>query len=312
MKAHAQSVLRASAHSVPLLACLCLILAGLVTYSAAQAGKRLILKDGAWQGITQYELRGDRVRYFSSQRSEWEELPKELVDWKATEAWNAGLKKESPDLRRFEAEEEADREAEAAGKLTVEPGLSFPAVAGVFLFDKFSGQPLLDELTQNGSELNNEAGHSILSSPVNRRATISQRFELKGPRARVQAHVTTPEIFVNITGEPLKQQPGITDRFRIVRLESNEHSRVLTRVQVSVTGKQSQSPQFVATRAENFGEGWLKVIPLSGLELGEYALVEMLGQNDFNSFVWDFGVDPNAAANPNPLKPINERTPGPE
>ncbi len=48
---------------------------------------RLILKDGNYQIVRQYEVVGDRVRYLSLERGEWEELPYNLVDWDATRKW---------------------------------------------------------------------------------------------------------------------------------------------------------------------------------------------------------------------------------
>lgn len=301
--ANAESLQLTGTRRLRILAAVCFILMGLATFAIAQAGKRLILRDGTWQGITKYEVQGDRARYFSSQRGEWEEVPKELVDWKATEEWNAGLKEKSPELRQFEAEDEAERKAEATSGTAVAPGLRLPMMGGVFVLDTFSGQPSLDELVQSESERNLATGGRN-SLPVDRKATIRQQFELRGPHAHVQAHAPLPEIFVNIsTADNETHALASTERFRILRLQSNEDSRVVGKVEVTLLGKQKMSQQFVPTRVESISGGWLKIIPLGALEPGEYALVEMLGPEGFNSYVWDFGVNPDAPANRNSRKP---------
>ena len=45
---------------------------------------KLYMKDGSYQMVSSYEVQGDRVRYFSVERSEWEEVPTSLVDFDAT------------------------------------------------------------------------------------------------------------------------------------------------------------------------------------------------------------------------------------
>ena len=42
---------------------------------AVWASQKLFLKDGTYQLVSSYEVHGDRVRYYSVERSAWEEIP---------------------------------------------------------------------------------------------------------------------------------------------------------------------------------------------------------------------------------------------
>jgi len=46
---------------------------------------RLYLKDGSYHLVREYKVSGDRVRYYSVERSAWEEIPLGLVDIEKTE-----------------------------------------------------------------------------------------------------------------------------------------------------------------------------------------------------------------------------------
>src|ERR1700730_11704839 len=52
--------------------------------TALPRGKKLILKDGDFQLVREYHVEGDRVRYYSVDSRQWEEMPAALVDWDAT------------------------------------------------------------------------------------------------------------------------------------------------------------------------------------------------------------------------------------
>src|ERR1700675_661581 len=80
---------------------------------AQNLARRLILKDGSYQLVTKYEVKGDRVRYMSSERNEWEELPSVLVDWPATEKYEKERATSAiPEAAAIDKEIDADREAE--------------------------------------------------------------------------------------------------------------------------------------------------------------------------------------------------------
>src|SRR5258707_712259 len=88
----------------------CVLLLGVFTASAATV--KLYLKDGSYQLVREYKVEKDRVRFFSSDRAEWEEIPVELVDLEKTQTEI----KQREEARREEAaaidaEEKAEREA---------------------------------------------------------------------------------------------------------------------------------------------------------------------------------------------------------
>jgi hypothetical protein len=297
-----------------------------VTAVAQQHPQRLILKDGSFQRITEYEVKDGRVRYYSAERFEWEELPSDLVDWPATERYEKERSegKLPPETLQAAAEEEAERAAEAARAPEVAPGLRLPSTGGVFLLDSFHGEPQLIPLEQSGGEINRQMGKNILRAAINPLASVKQNIELTGARAAVQAHAMRPTIYVNIEdsdfteaavaigGDPNKDQPKytpaearlLTNRFRIVRVQRKKDSRVVGNLKVTFYGKMSQEQRQVPVISESMGGGWTKVIPLEPLQPGEYALVEMLGENEINLYVWDFGMDPNAPVSARAWKPV--------
>lgn len=276
-----------------------------------QLTKRLILKDGSYQPATKWEVHGDRVRYYSAERYDWEEVPNNLVDWPATEKWEKenASHRISEETKEASAELEEARRAEEARTPTVATGVKLPSQGGVFLLDKFHGQPQLVELVQSGGEVKKDMGRNVLRAAVNPLASMKQSIELPGLRARVQAHETRPVIYVEVdtdTDSSTASAPADpAHRFRLVRLQRKKDTRVVGNLKIaSMTGKVSQQQSFIETVAEPFSGDWVKVTSTRDLEPGEYALAEMLGEKQINLYVWDFGVDPSAAANPGAWKPV--------
>lgn len=283
---------------------------------AQDLAKRLYLKDGSYQSVTKYEIKGERVRYMSADRGEWEELPKSMVDWPATEKYEkdraAGAP--TPEAAALDKELEADRESEEARSPHVAPGLQLPEEGGVFLLDTYESRPELVPLDQRGGAVNKNLKGNILRSAVNPIASNRQTVEVPGKHSPVQAHVSVPALYINIDrGEDSDADAGTqpkkddaakkdaasasSDRFRIIRLEAKGDKRVVGEIKVAVYGKISQDAKFVATTSQPINGGWVKVTPTESLPSGEYAVVEMLGKEGMNLYVWDFGVNPNAPAN---------------
>lgn len=283
--------------------------------SAQALAKRLILKDGSYQSITKYEIKGERVRYYSAERGEWEEVPKSLVDWDATDKYQKGLveNKPSPEALELDKELEAEQRAEEARSPHVAPGLRLPDDGGVFLLDTFQNQAQLDELQQAGGELKHNTKSNILRGAINPLASAKQTIELPGEHAHIQSHVALPSLYVNIdpdpraagaaapTGEPAPLPPS--ERFKIIRAESKGGKRIAGGVKIAVYGKVTTDQRFVPATVTPMMGGWVKITPTEPLAAGEYAVAEMLGKEGMNLYVWDFGVNSSAPANASAWKP---------
>jgi hypothetical protein len=313
---------------------------------AQDHARRLILKDGSYQSVTKYEVKGDRVRYFSSEREEWEELPSSLVDWPATDKYEKELAAGAarPEAVEFDKELENERVRAEASLPQVAPGLHLPDASGIFLFESFQGEPDLVEIQQTAGDVNQNAKGNIFRAAI---AGAKASIELDGAHASVQSHVGVPSIYISPEAaatpeetlqsqinadrsqssqsqpqqpqsqpqqpESQPQQPIVPfDRFRIVRTEVKAGKRIVGDVKRAPTGKLSQEQQFVKTTITNVTGGWLKITPIDPLTPGEYALVEMMPKEGMNLYVWDFGVNPKAPANANPLKPEKKEASSPK
>jgi hypothetical protein len=136
--------------------------------NAPRLFKRLILKDGSYEPVSRYEVKGKIVRYLSAERHEWEEIPYSLVDWAATEKYADENIAEREVRRTQSAEADArDRAEEEARSPWVTPRLRLPENGGVFLLDRFEGNPQLNQLQQNGANVNKNTGGNILRGVVN-------------------------------------------------------------------------------------------------------------------------------------------------
>jgi hypothetical protein len=270
---------------------------------AQQTTMRLILKDGSYQSVVKYEIQGDRVHYLSAERYEWEDIPSSLIDWDATKKYEADFSSGKLHKARPETpEEREEREKEEANSPQIAPGLHLPGTGGVFLLDQFQGKPELAEIVQNGSELNKNPSKGVLHATINPVASTKQPFELKGEHAKIQSHVPRPTIYIDIDEGPQNPTP-IAERFRLVRTEIKSDKRVVANLKITFTGKVSEQNILVPATVEKLGTGeWVKVTPSQDLTAGEYAVVEMLGPQEMNLYVWDFGVNPKAPANPNPVQ----------
>jgi hypothetical protein len=297
---------------------------------------RLILKDGSFQMVRDYQVVGDRVRYLSQDRGEWEEMPADLVDWEATRKWERDHATPQPDdaspamkeAEDIDKEEAALRDEQKARMPEVAKGLELPDQDGVFVLDTFQGTPELVELVSSELSMNQKNKHGL--STLNPLAGQKASIELDGAHAKVHLHVNDPAVYLSL--DPDKDPPPMTTHaftvqtggnkdaanrkhgahsassgFAIVRVDERRAVRIVGGIHISPSGTVTQSEDVIPAKAEMMtGKRWLKLTPDKPLTIGEYALVEILSPSDINQSVWDFRVDPQLGDNPGSLGPIQK------
>jgi hypothetical protein len=295
---------------------------------------RLILKDGSYQLVREYQVVGDRVRYRSIERSgDWEELPANLVDWDATRKWelNHGSEEEnaSPAMKEAEdidKEEIAERLQEQQRRPEVVKGLELPDEDGVFALDTFHGMSELVELVPSELSMNTKTKKGV--SVINPLASANASLELPGQKAKVHLHVNDPALYLSLNSQDdaekvlshaltvptggAKEQASrkhgahsTTSGFALIRVDQRKEVRIVGAIHVSPTGTISQNEDVVPTKVEVLpGKHWLKLSPQQPLTIGEYALVEIISPSEINQWVWDFRIDPTLGDNPYSLTPI--------
>lgn len=248
------------------------LLAALCGIPAAAATVKLYLKDGTYQLAREYQVVSDRVRYYSTERGEWEEMPVELVDLKKTEA---EVKQRAAGLAE---ETKAQAEEEKAERAAAREAASVPMEPGVY----YVNGSKLDAMKLGESKVVNNKRRSILKamSPVpiiTGKATV----ELDAPHAPFVAGSSTPEFYIRLSQE---------ERFGIIKMGDHSGHRVVENLTIIPVSKDViEEPVIVPIYHKQVGDGVYKIWPQKPLDPGEYAVVEYT-EGKVNIQVWDFGV----------------------
>lgn len=257
------------------------VLALLGTAGTIRADTRLYLKDGTFQIVKSYEVKGDRVRYYSVERSAWEEIPLSLVDFAATER---AQQEEKALHKRQEAEaQKIDHErvevAESTG-VEVAPGVRLPGEEGVFAWD---GQRLARMIQSSGEVVTDRKRAALLLAlpgPVlkNRAYVV-----LPGPAAAVRLMSTQPVFYVQASD-------ALGAKLELVTVKSRKDSRQVEKVEwrAGIT-KPAELRAAVPLARKEIAPGVFQLTLAQPLDPGEYALGELV-QQKLNLELWDFGI----------------------
>ena len=284
---------------------LIVVLLLLAVTAIADVKKRLVLKDGSYQSIQKYEVKGDRVRYLSAERRQWEEIPNDMVDWDATHKYEAEhAEVAEPPADKIPTKEEIAKQMEEAMTPEVAPNLRLPKEGGVYAVDTENNRPRLVELTQNSGQVNQHVGKNMLLKKVIKVAPTTETIELPGPHSNIQLHTSKPTVFLNVDTDPEEEDASVARkkfksrpssdayRYKFVKLEAKHNARIVGTVHEMAVNDDVIADQTVLSTYGRIMDGdvWVKIEPNQELAPGEYAIAEMLTGQQINRFVWDFSI----------------------
>jgi hypothetical protein len=258
----------------PLSKLLCILIAAAGLLSAATI--KLYLRDGSYQIAREYQVAGDRVRYFAAERGEWEEIPLDLVDLKKTEA-EVREREQTVREQAKVTDEEEKAERDAAREVA-----RVPVEAGAYLIE---GETL-KAIPQGESKVVNDKRRNVLKamSPlplITGKATV----EIDGAHSKNVTAALRPEFYFRLAAE---------ERFGIVKLGEHKGNRVVEKLTIiPVTKEVMEEPDLVEVFRKQETENLYKIWPTKPLAAGEYAIVEYT-EGKLNMQVWDFAVAPVA------------------
>ena len=297
-----------------LISVVCGIAFGLATLAAAHAalarqaapaatrGQKLVLKDGSFQLVRNYERNGERVRYFSAERGDWEEIPAAMVDWDATakaaavdaSAANTLVK----NVHQQQMESQAEVPVDVDASLRVGAGVFLPSGDGMFAVQGKS----VTRLEQVGSQTKLDKKRVIeqVISPI---PIVPGKHNVVIPGAHATLRITPGagplEFFLRVpppdpdVRPPIINSVGVADsgpEVELVRATVKGGKRELESIHSLFGERIGTDVRIVLMQRWDVAVGVYRFTLGESLTPGEYALAEVV-PDGVNVFVWDFGVD---------------------
>jgi hypothetical protein len=253
-----------------------------VVVPPTRAEIRLYLKDGSFHIVKSYEVQGDRVRYYSVERSTWEEIPLEIVDFSATDR----AQQEEQSSHRKEREKARTLDREHFEKLEnlgfeIAPGVRLPGDEGVYAYD---GMRVI-RLLQSSAEVVKDKKRAALVLAIPGPLLKSRAFViLPGAKAPVRVMSTEPRFYV-------QSVDGLGAKVELITVKPRKESRQVEKVEWrGGLTKPAELRAAVPLERTEIAPGLFKLKPSKPLDPGEYALGELI-QTKLNLELWDFGIE---------------------
>ncbi|MFN7992634.1 MAG: hypothetical protein U0Q18_03495 [Bryobacteraceae bacterium] len=243
--------------------------------TALAASLKLYLKDGSYQVVSEYHVQSDRVRFYSVERSQWEEIPLDLVDVKRTESELAEKKASLAEEAKVISEEDK------AVRALQEDIARIPQNPGVYYLENNTAKAI--KVAE--SKVHNNKGRNVLKavSPI---PIVTGKATLELDNAHSPNILNNPEqeFYIQLSDE---------ERFGIIKLTPERGVRIVEKLTtIPVTKQVVEEPVDVEIfRKQLTQNGLYKIWPAKPLEAGEYAVVEYT-PGKMNMQIWDFAIKP--------------------
>jgi hypothetical protein len=251
---------------------LCIVLL-VLAFAAWGANVKLYLTDGTYQVVREYQVKPDRVRYYSVERSDWEEIPLEMVDLKRTESEVADRKV------TLEKEEKIVAEENAAEREVKKEASRIPQDPGVYWVDGKETKVLkVGEVAVHSNK-----GRSILQklSPI---PAITGKATLEMTGAHSANIFTDPE-------QEFYIQLSDPEGFGIAKLTTKGAVRIVENLTYNPIDKTmvDEERSMVEILHRQVANDLYKIWPRDPLPPGEYAVVQYT-DGKVNIQVFDFAI----------------------
>jgi hypothetical protein len=273
----------------------------------ATRGQKLVLKNGDFQLVRSYERKGDKVRYLSAERGDWEELPAALVDWEATAKAAAEDAKSANSLVKTVHQEQVERQAEVPYdvdvSLRVGGGVFLPPDEGMFAVQGKAVSKLEQVASESKLDKKNVIGQVISPVPI---VPTKHNIVLTGAHAkmRVTANGSPLEFFLRepppdqdhpstILATGARSDSGPDVELVVAAVKGNK--RQIESISVRFGNETSREKKVVSVQRWDVAPNVFRFTLSEALPPGEYVLAELLPDN-LNLYVWDFGVDAGGTA----------------
>ena len=252
--------------------------------NAIPRGKKLVLKDGTFQLVREYEVDGDRVRYYSIEQHQWEEMPESLVDWDGTKKADADeAQRKAATIAKVHAQE-AQRGGDVTdvdASIEIAKGVFLPDGEGVFLYDgdKIVKIPPADpEIKFSKTQMLKQVLVPVPIVPS--RHTIS----LNGARAKLRADPGQLEIYY-------RTADGHDPQVQLIQAKVKSGKRDLENLDELFNTTAATGVVELPIQQWEIARGVYRYTITQNVAPGEYAFAEIVPNGGNSLYFWDFGVD---------------------